>query len=162
MARLGLSAAAAVALVVGGCDPASNSNAAAADGSCTYEGHTYEDGESFRSGPNCPLDDCSCHDGGIVCLFMPGCGDPLTGNTPDSDFGTPCAYGGRVYQDGEEFLLGDGCSTCRCEHGNAWCLLADCGTGGAAGASGGAGRAAGASGEAGRAAGAAGSAGAAG
>ncbi len=134
--------AAAAAVAVGACDDATSNSGEHGDavGSCSYLGETYEDGETFKSEPDCAFDDCGCDNGGITCLLMPCGGGMAAGGAPGTTPGGECSYDGQVYQDGEEFPLGDGCSTCYCESGTAWCALVDCsGAGGAAGAAGAAG-----------------------
>ncbi|KYG02470.1 hypothetical protein BE21_54945 [Sorangium cellulosum] len=49
-----------------------------------------------------------------------------SGSGDRSAGGGSCTYAGRAHAQGEEFPAGDGCNTCRCEHGALVCTTVAC------------------------------------
>jgi hypothetical protein len=41
-----------------------------------------------------------------------------------------CTWNGQQYQNGEWWLMGDGCNVCQCDHGQVWCSGVNCSTDG--------------------------------
>uniref|UniRef100_A0A8C5XSK4 Fraser extracellular matrix complex subunit 1 n=1 Tax=Microcebus murinus TaxID=30608 RepID=A0A8C5XSK4_MICMU len=99
-------------------------------GSCLHEQKIHEHGSEWASAP-CSV--CSCTDGKVRCRPQP-CPRPPCGRqelqfVPEGSCcpvcGEPCAYGGRLFQDGEDWRLGQ-CARCRCRNGVAQCFTARC------------------------------------
>ncbi|MCB9733180.1 MAG: hypothetical protein H6745_11270 [Deltaproteobacteria bacterium] len=115
----------------------------ACTGTCTFNGHTYAAGASFRAGDGCNT--CTCDPngtGGVACTFL-DCGAgctvdgvryPVGASVPGGSceactcgadgevhcLATPCApcrYDGVFYGPGESFPDRDGCNTCTCMSG---------------------------------------------
>ncbi|AKT37494.1 hypothetical protein [Chondromyces crocatus] len=112
-------------------------------GTCTYEGTTYEVGDSFPASDGC--NGCGCSEGGHVFCTLKACG-PVTcdDNGVIGDEAAPgpegtnncepvcyctaegervctapdceevCEYEGQTYPDGASFPSADGCNTCTC------------------------------------------------
>ncbi|AKT37495.1 hypothetical protein [Chondromyces crocatus] len=110
---------------------------------CTYEGTTYEVGDSFPAGDGCNT--CSCTENGNVACTLMGC-EPVTCDNsgvpvgeafpgPDSSSNCEstcyctqagemvcsapncapvCEYEGQAYPEGASFPAADGCNTCSC------------------------------------------------
>ncbi|MCB9555355.1 MAG: hypothetical protein H6707_04575 [Deltaproteobacteria bacterium] len=77
---------------------------------CTYDGATYGDGETFAATDGC--NSCSCSAGRVRCTLR-AC--PKT-----------CTVDGRTYADGASFPAADGCNTCVCNDGQVGCTEKAC------------------------------------
>jgi hypothetical protein len=84
---------------------------------CTYDGGTYVEGQSFPSSDGCNT--CSCEANGAVLCTKRAC-------AVDAGPATSCTYGGLVYADGAQFPSTDGCNDCSCVAGHASCTKRAC------------------------------------
>lgn len=82
----------------------------AAGSDCTYEGKTYQDGDTFKAKDGC--NDCTCKSGSVSCTER-GCVKT-------------CDYEGKTYQEGDTFKDKDGCNDCTCKAGVAECTQRAC------------------------------------
>lgn len=81
-------------------------------GDCTYDGQTYEAGETFPDTDGCNT--CSCGEDGSVACTTKAC---LSG----------CEWNGAMHEPGDVFPAGDGCNTCSCaEDGSVACTKQAC------------------------------------
>lgn len=67
-------------------------------GTCSYDGHMYKVGESFKDTDGCNT--CSCTEMGVACTLIACVGS--------------CKDGDKVYFEGQRFPASDGCNTCTC------------------------------------------------
>jgi hypothetical protein len=118
---------------------------------CTYDGQTFEIGDSFPSTDGCNT--CTCGENGAVGCTQMGCvaiceyndvvyqqGDTFMENgclcscgadgqvsCNEEGCDTFCEYGGKYYSSGNSFEASDGCNTCTCgEDGNVFCTEMAC------------------------------------
>jgi hypothetical protein len=106
--HLGLAAVGAVTLLAGLACPPSVSTG----GACTYDGQSYDAGETFPATDGC--NSCFCDESGSVGCTEKGCA-------------TFCEWNGQVYEAGDEFPAGDGCNSCSCDvSGEVACTLIGC------------------------------------
>ncbi|XP_069341542.1 extracellular matrix organizing protein FRAS1 [Eulemur rufifrons] len=102
-------------------------------GSCRHEQKVHEHGTEWAS-PPCSV--CSCAHGEVRCAPRPcpplSCGPRELAFIPEGSCcpvcvgpGEPCAYEGRVFQDGEDWRLSP-CAKCVCRDGVAQCFTAQC------------------------------------
>jgi hypothetical protein len=83
---------------------------------CTYDGVTYDEGDSFEATDGCNT--CSCADGEVTCTLM-ACETATV---------EPCTYTGVTYDEGEViYTTGDGCNTCACHDNDIVCTNNICG-----------------------------------
>lgn len=77
---------------------------------CSYDGKTYKEGDSFPSSDGCNT--CGCTNGQVACTLR-ACVKT-------------CTYDGKTYQEGDTFKSTDGCNTCSCTGGNVVCTEKAC------------------------------------
>lgn len=99
---------------------------------CSYNGSTYESGDSFRD--NCNT--CLCHNGEVQCTLL-ACGQeqPSQEEAPYVDGirlpnepteGSACVYADQYFSEGDQFSAEDGCNSCVCSDGNVSCTAVAC------------------------------------
>ncbi|XP_042323727.1 kielin/chordin-like protein [Sceloporus undulatus] len=96
---------------------------------CSFQGHEYEDGETFVS-LNKPCEECHCLRGDVSCGTRL-CPMPLCPHPSRDPCGCPtcesCSFHGRDCKDGERFPdPQDACSQCKCLGGTVTCLPSPC------------------------------------
>ncbi|EYF03289.1 hypothetical protein [Chondromyces apiculatus] len=124
------------------------------DGTCNYDGETYDAGENFPAGDGCNT--CFCDSDGSVGCTLAACDEPpgvcdtpqgpiAAGESYSSDCNTctcqpsgdvactaigcvdTCYYEGEMYHVGESFPDADSCNTCTCmDDGNVACTDTAC------------------------------------
>ncbi|XP_061493988.1 kielin/chordin-like protein isoform X3 [Rhineura floridana] len=98
---------------------------------CEFEGHLYQNGESFRPAGGSPCLACTCSDGHVrcqeeVCPPMP-CSQPVRDPEHCCPLCKVCVLDSVEFEDGTEWEMErDPCSTCICLQGEPVCSATQC------------------------------------
>lgn len=98
--------------VFAGCGSSVSGGGGGDDTTCSWQGQTYQVGDSFPAGDGCNT--CTCMETGEAACTLMGCV-------------ATCTYQGATYTEGQSFPAGDGCNTCTCQaDGSAACTEIAC------------------------------------